>query len=222
MRVLVACETSGVVRDAFLAHGHQALSCDLLPTEVDGPHYQGDVRDVLHACWDLMIAHPDCSALAVSGALHFAGKWHDGRQAKAQAFFMQLMLAPIPRICIENPVCVMSTLYRPPDQIIQPYDFGEDASKKTCLWLVNLPKLVPTGRVPGRRVEAGGRVVERWANQCDSGQNKLGPSEDRWLKRSRTYAGIAQAMAQQWGNQPVACFSETKTSLQPVFSEAPR
>jgi hypothetical protein len=204
MRVLIACETSGKVRDAFIARGHQALSCDLLPSDAPGPHYQGDVREVWHACWDLMIAHPDCTHLSVSGALHFEKKWRDGRQARAAAFFMELVRAPVQRICIENPVSIMSTLYCRPTQIVQPYEFGEDASKATCLWLKGLPLLVvdPRKRIPGRKVQLGGRLVERWSNQCDSGQNKLGPSEYRWKLRAATYQGIADAMAEQWSSAP--------------------
>lgn len=197
MRVLVACEHSGTVRDAFIARGHDAMSCDLLNTETAGPHYKGDVRDVLYACWDLMIAHPECTHLAVSGAHRFAEKRMDGRQAVGASFFMLLMNAPIPRICIENPVCVMSTLYRQPDQIIQPYQFGHDASKKTALWLKGLPKLRPTQFVEPRMVGN----LPRWGNQTDSGQNKLPPSEERWALRSKTYPGIAAAMADQWTQQ---------------------
>lgn len=201
MRVLVACEHSGTVRDAFIARGHDAMSCDLLPTEVPGPHYQGDVRDVLYACWDLMIAHPECTHLAVSGALHMEPKRMDGRQAAGASFFMFLANAPIQRICIENPVCIMSTLWRQPDQIVQPYQFGHDASKKTALWLKGLPKLRPTSFVEPRMVDGTDRPLPRWANQTDSGQNKLPPSDDRWALRSKTYPGIASAMAEQWGTE---------------------
>lgn len=195
MRVLIACEYSGTVRDAFIAAGHEAMSCDLLETDAPGPHYQGDVRDVLHYPWDLMIAHPPCTHLSVSGSRHFERKRLQGKQQSAASFFLMLAQADIPRIAIENPVCVMSSLWRKPDQTIQPYHFGHDASKATCLWLKNLPPLRPTSFVEPRMVD--GRP--RWANQTDSGQNKLPPSDDRWKIRSETYAGIAQAMANQWG-----------------------
>lgn len=196
VKVLVACEYSGVVRDAFLARGHGAMSCDLLPTEVEGPHYQGDVRDVLHDGWDLMIAHPPCQYLASSG-LHW-NKRVPGRAEKTEdalAFVALLLDAPIPRIALENPVGCISTRIRRPDQVIQPYQFGADASKSTCLWLKNLVPLRPTNYVAPRVVN--GRP--RWGNQTDSGQNKLAPSDTRWKDRSRTYPGIAAAMADQWG-----------------------
>lgn len=192
MRVLVACEYSGVVRDAFRARGHDAMSCDLLPTEAPGPHYQGDVRDVLRDGWDLMVAHPPCTRLAVSGALRWKGKEHE--QEAALEFIRLLLDAPIPRIALENPVGVISTRIKKPSQIIQPYQFKEDASKKTCLWLKWLPLLVPTGYVEPRIVNG----MPRWANQTDGGQNRLGPSADRWKIRSATYRGIADAMADQW------------------------
>ena len=196
MRVLVACEFSGTVRDAFLAIGHEAISCDFLPTEKPGPHYQGDVLDILYDNWDLLIAHPSCTYLSASG-LH----WNKRRPGRAQqtedaiAFVMTLANAPIPRIAIENPIGCLSSRWRKPDQIIQPYQFGHDASKATCLWLQGLPKLEHTEHVAPRMV--AGRP--RWGNQTDSGQNKLGPSQDRWAKRSLTYQGIADAMAEQWG-----------------------
>lgn len=198
MKVLIACEYSGRVRDAFLALDHDAMSCDLLPTDVAGPHYQGDVRDVLHDGWDLMIAHPPCTYLASSG-LH----WNTKRPERAQqteealAFVRLLLDAPIPRIALENPIGCISSRIRKPEQVIQPYWFGDDASKATCLWLKNLPPLRPTKLIEGRIVN--GKC--RWANQTDSGQNRLGPSEDRWKKRSETYQGIAEAMAAQWGSQ---------------------
>lgn len=144
MRVLVACEFSGIVRDAFAALGHDAWSCDLLPTERQGNHIQGDVLPHMNDGWDLMIAHPPCTHIAVSGAAHFAAKRSDGRQQTAVEFFMACINAPISKIAVENPVCIMSRLYRKPDQIIQPYQFGHAESKKTCLWLKGLPKLVPT------------------------------------------------------------------------------
>lgn len=190
MKVLVACEFSGIVRDAFIAQGHDATSCDLLPSERPGPHIQGDVRDILGEGWDLMIAHPPCTHLAVSGARYFAGKQKE--QAESLAFVKALLDAPIPRIALENPVSIISSRIRKPDQIIQPWQFGHPESKKTCLWLKGLDLLRPT------------RILELpeggvWENQTPSGQNKLGPSADRWKIRSRTYVGIAQAMAEQWG-----------------------
>lgn len=204
MRVLVACEYSGTVRDAFLRAGFDAMSCDLLPTDVPGHHYLGDVRDVLGERWDLMIAHPPCTYLAVSG-LHW-NKRDPGRAAKtdeALDFVRLLMNAPIPRICVENPVSCISSRIRKPDQIIQPWMFGHDASKATCLWLKGLPPLTHRREdvVPGRVVgeDKRGKTIVRYANQTDSGQNRLPPSEDRWKIRSETYAGIANAMAAQWG-----------------------
>ena len=191
MRVLIACEYSGTVRDAFIAQGHDAMSCDFLPSDRPGPHYQGGVLNLLDEDWDLMIAHPPCTHLAVSGAKHFAAKQADGRQAAALEFVQLLMDAPIPRICIENPVSIISTRIRKPDQIIQPWWFGHDASKKTCLWLKNLPLLTPTDMLPGD-------AKTRRGNQTASGQNKLPPSKDRWKIRSETYQGIADAMAAQW------------------------
>lgn len=183
MKVLVACEYSGVVRDDFIALGHEAMSCDLLPTDAPGPHYQGDVRDVLDYPWDLMIAHPPCTHLSVSGARHFAEKRMDGRQQSAVSFFMMLAKADIPKIAIENPVCIMSSLYRKPDQVIQPWQFGHGETKATCLWLKGLPLLTPTDIVEGRE----DRI------------HKMPPGPDRWKERSKTYQGIAKAFATQWG-----------------------
>lgn len=196
MRVLVACEYSGRVRDAFIANGHDAMSCDLLPTEAPGPHYQGDVFDIINDGWDLMIAHPPCTYLSVSG-MHWTTRGLRDPQLTEDAleFVRRLMAAPIERIAIENPISVISSRIRKPDQIITPYQFGHDASKKTCLWLRNLPPLKPTLFVEPRIVN--GRA--RWGNQTDSGQNKLAPSADRWKVRSETYEGIAKAMADQWG-----------------------
>ena len=196
MRVLVACEYSGAVRDAFRALGHDAMSCDLLPTDAPGPHYQGDARDILGDGWDLLIAHPPCTYLSVSG-MHWTTRGLRDPQLTedALALVRMFMDAPIPRICIENPVSVISTRIRKPDQIIQPHEYGHDASKKTCLWLKGLPLLVPTQNIAPRIVD--GR--KRWGNQTDSGQNKLTPSADRWKLRSETFTGIADAMAQQWG-----------------------
>jgi hypothetical protein len=196
MKVLVACEYSGVVRDAFLACGHDAMSCDLLPTESPGPHHQGSVLDILDDGWDLMIAHPPCTYLASSG-LHWNKRILEraAKTEEALAFVAMLLDAPIPRIALENPIGCISSRIRKPEQIIQPHQFGADASKATCLWLKNLPLLVPTKNIAPRVVN--GRP--RWGNQTDSGQNKLPPSETRWMDRSRTYEGVAAAMAQQWG-----------------------
>ena len=193
MRVLVACEYSGRVRDAFLKRGHDAISCDLLNTDSTGPHYQGDVLDIINDGFDLMIAHPPCTYLSVSG-LHWNGRV-EGRAEKTEEalkFVQMLMDAQIYRICIENPISCISSRIRKPDQIIQPWYFGEDASKSTCLWLKNLPKLHDTNRLPGDK-------KTRRANQTASGQNKLAPSADRWKLRSTTYKGIADAFAMQWG-----------------------
>jgi hypothetical protein len=203
MRVLVACEYSGTVRNAFIRAGHYAASCDLLPSESPlGDHYQCDVLELLDHGWDLMIAHPPCTDLAVSGAAHFAKKQASGSQAAALDFVRQLLEAPIPRIALENPVSIISSRIRKPDQIIQPYNFGHDASKQTCLWLKGLPPLVPTEYVEPRLVTTpSGKIAKRWANQCDNyGHDKLPPSPDRWKLRSATYKGIAEAMAQQWSN----------------------
>lgn len=251
MRVLIACEYSGVVRDAFAAKGHQAMSCDLLPSESAGLHYEGSVEDVLDGwmpvsftsecgldddsfcqrtqmdcgecqCigptqdgieykeingslfgrpknrkhWDLMVAHPPCTFVCSSG-LHWNSRV-EGRQAKTEAalkFVELLMNAPIAKIAIENPIGCISTRIRKYDQIIQPWQYGEDASKATCLWLKGLPLLTPTDPIEPRIVNG----KKRWANQTDSGQNRLGPSPDRWKIRSATYEGIAAAMADQWG-----------------------
>jgi hypothetical protein len=196
MRILVACEYSGRVRDAFVALGHDAWSCDLLETEVLGNHYRGDVRDMLEQEWDLLIAHPPCTYLSVSGMHWTTRGLRDPKLTEDALDFVRLLMdAPVPRIAIENPVSVISSRIRKPDQIINPYQFGEDASKKTCLWLKGLPLLTPTEIIAPRVI--GGK--KRWGNQCDSGQNNLGPSEDRWKVRSRTYEGIAKAFAAQWG-----------------------
>jgi len=188
MRVLVACEYSATVRDAFRARGHDAWSCDLLPTEGDPRwHFQGDVLGYAGSPrwgWDLLIAHPPCTDLAVSGARHFAEKIADGRQQRALDFVQALMDAPIPRIALENPVSVISSKIRKPDQIIQPWQFGHGETKATCLWLKNLPKLAPTDIVEGR----SDRI------------HKMPPGPNRWKERSRTYQGIADAMAAQWGD----------------------
>ena len=184
MRVLIACEFSGIVRDAFRARGHDAISCDLLPSETEGPHIIGDVLEILRSkTWDLMIAHPPCTHLAVSGAKWFKEKRADGRQQDALRFVQELLDAPIPHIALENPVSVISSYIRKPDQYIQPYQFGHGETKKTGLWLKNLSLLQPTNEVEGRAP-----IIHMMA-----------PSENRWRDRSRTYQGIAEAMASQWG-----------------------
>lgn len=184
MKVLVACEFSGRVREAFRKLGHDAWSCDILPADDNSPyHIQDDVLKHLNEGWDLMIAHPPCTHLAVSGARHFPAKIADGRQQAALDFVQSLLDAPIGKIALENPVSVISTKIRKPDQIIQPYMFGHGETKKTCLWLKNLPKLEPTDLVDGRENKV-------W---------KMPPSKDRWKLRSITYQGIADAMAEQWG-----------------------
>lgn len=197
MRVLVACEFSGRVRDALIARGHNATSCDLLPSDSPaGPHLQGDVRDWLDdGRWDMLVAHPPCTFLCSSG-LHW-NKRIAGRERlthEAMLLVLQLLDAPIPLIALENPVGCISTHYRKPDQIVQPWMFGDDASKATCWWLKGLPLLTPTGLVAPRC--ANGKP--RWSNQTDSGQNRLGPSDNRWKDRSITYPGMAAAIAAQW------------------------
>jgi len=224
MRVLVACEYSGVVRDAFARRGHFAMSCDLLPSESSNLlHWQGDVFDILGCGWDLVIMHPPCTHLAVSGARHFAAKRADGRQQEALEFVGRLMRCNAPMWALENPVSVISSHFRKPDQVIQPWQFGHDASKATCLWLHGLPPLQPTNVVSGQYgckcgyrfdISLGkygcpnccgdsGAAKNVYSNQTPSGQNRLGPTVDRWKERSRTYLGIAEAMADQWGALPV-------------------
>lgn len=184
MKVLIGCEFSGAVRDAFIKLGHEAMSCDILPTDAPGPHYQGDIRDVLDYPWDLAIFHPPCTHLSVSGARHFEAKRMDGRQQSAVSFFMMLTKTDIPRVAIENPVSIMSSMYRKPDQVIQPWQYGHGETKATCLWLKGLPLLQPTEIVEGR----------------DNRIHRMPPSADRAKLRSVTYSGIAQAMANQWGS----------------------
>ena len=209
MRALVACEFSGIVREAFKAKGHDAWSCDLLPTEIPGQHIQGDVLSILNDGWDLMIAHPPCTHLAVSGARWFKDK--KAEQEEALSFVEALLCAPIEHIALENPVSIISSRIRKPDQIIQPWQFGHPESKATCLWLKDLPALISTkicepvwhenltskGKRTGKNHN---RPQIRWENQTASGQNKLPPSADRWKLRSMTYQGIAAAMADQWGS----------------------
>lgn len=181
MKVLVACEFSGIVRSAFVARGHDAVSCDILPVEDGGPHYEGDVRDILDDGWDLIIAHPPCTHLAVSGARWFKDKLSE--QKDALEFVRTIFSAKTEKLCLENPVSIISSHFRKPDQIIQPWQFGHGETKKTCLWLRGLPKLNPTMVVEGREARV----------------HREPPSDDRWKNRSRTYPGIAWAMASQWG-----------------------
>lgn len=219
LNVLVARESSGTVREAFRRRGHNAWSCDLLPAD-DGSEYhsQTDARYAIREMmtetgrdmmpvecigWDLVIAHPPCTHLASSGARHFAAKQADGRQQQGIDLFMAIVDACqkyAKAWAIENPIGIMSRLYRKPDQILHPWQFGHDASKATCLWVHNLRLLAPTKFIAGRRIERpDGTSVYRFANQTDSGQNKLSPTKDRWKLRSKTYQGIADAMAAQWG-----------------------
>lgn len=187
MRVLVGCEESGVVRDAFLRLGHEAMSCDLEQTRSPGPHYQGSVMDVIDYPWDLAIFHPPCTHLSVSGAKHFQAKRMDGRQQAAVSFFMSLVRRSmhVPMVAIENPVCIMSSLYRKPDQTLQPWQYGHGETKATCLWLKGLPLLRPTDIVSGR----------------DARIHKMAPGPNRARDRSATYQGVAHAMASQWGGK---------------------
>ena len=193
-RLLVACEYSGRVRDAFAARGWDAWSCDLLPSDIEtGQHYQGPVEDLLGESWDMLIAFPPCTYLCSSG-MHWTtrGKRSPLLTEDALAFVQRLLSAPVARVALENPVGCISTRIRKPDQIVQPWQFGHDASKKTCLWLKGLPLLQPTDVLP---LPASGVR----GNQTPSGQNRLPPGPNRWKERSKTYAGIANAMAQQWG-----------------------
>jgi hypothetical protein len=191
MNVLIACEFSGIVRDAFIERGHDATSCDLLPTERKGKHIQDDVLEYLNCDWDLMIAHPPCTYLTVSGNKWFKPEYsvrfpnRKKNREDAISFFMSLINAKIPKIAVENPIGIMSTLYRKPEQVIQPWQFGHGETKATCLWLKNLPLLKPTNIIEGREQRL----------------HLLPPSQDRWKERSRTYLGIAKAMAEQWGNE---------------------
>ena len=196
MKILVACEYSARVREDFKTLGHDVTSCDILPTAIAGKHYQGDVMDIIDQDWDLLICFPTCTYLCSSG-LHWNKKIPDRAQKTEQGllFVDALLNANIPKIALENPIGCISSRIRKPDQIIQPYQFGENASKSTCLWLKNLPKLIPTKYIEPRIVNG----KNRWANQTDSGQNHLGPSENRAQLRGTTYKGIADAMAQQWG-----------------------
>lgn len=209
MKILVGCEYSGRVRDAFIAKGHDAVSCDILPTDAPGPHYQGDIRDIIYDGWDLMVCHPPCTHLSVSGARHFAEKIADGRQQAALDFVRFLLDLPqvgwpeggrmpppfkphgIPRIALENPVSIISSKIRQPDQVIQPWMFGHGETKATCLWLRGLPRLRPTNIVPGREARI----------------HLLPPSDGRWKLRSETYQGIAKAMADQWSDEELSPYA---------------
>lgn len=202
MKVLVACEYSGTVRDAFIERGHDAMSCDLLPTAIPGPHYQGDVMDIINDGWDMMIAHPPCTFLTVSGNKWMKPEFKSRFPARIQnrkdaiKFFMELVNVDIPRICIENPVGIMSTTHQKPTQYIQPYEFGHPETKKTGLWLKNLPKLIPSNIVEPEYITAknGKRyspIHYMSVSMAKGGRSKL---------RSKTYQGIADAMVQQWGN----------------------
>jgi len=196
LNILIACEESGTVRDAFIKKGHNAISCDILETSSPGPHIKGDVLTVLKQNWDLIIAFPPCTYLCSSG-LHW-NKRTPGRAAKTEealVFIKTLLNSNANKIAIENPIGCISSRIRKPDQIIQPWQYGDDASKATCLWLKNLPKLKSTKLIEPRLVEG----KKRWSNQTDSGQNKLAPSKDRAKIRSKTFQGIADAMADQWG-----------------------
>jgi site-specific DNA-cytosine methylase len=204
VRVLVACEYSGAVRDAFLALGHDAMSCDLLPTDIPGPHHEGDVFDIIDDGWDLMVAHPPCTYLSSSGVRWLYetpknpkpgvlyGEERQRAQAEAVEFVANLLDAPIDRIAVENPQGMLSSLFRKPDQYVEPWQFGHGETKKTGLWLKNLPPLLATDVVEGRE----GRI---W---------KMSPGEDRWKLRSETYPGIARAMAEQWGGPVAAIYTD--------------
>jgi hypothetical protein len=181
MRVLIGCEYSGRVRDAFIAKGHDAMSCDFLPTDVPGPHYQGNIFDIIDEDWDMLIAFPPCTHLCSSGARWWKNKVQE--QKDAITFVLALADTPIKKIAIENPVGILSSVWRKPDCIIQPYEHGHGETKRTCLWLKNLPPITPTDLVDGR-------VQRIW---------RMPPSKDRWKLRSITYLGIAKAFADQWG-----------------------
>jgi len=233
MKILIACEYSGRSRRAFEQYGHEVLSCDFEPAEDGaGNHYQGDVLEILEGGWDLMLAHRPCTYLAVSG-LHWNGRTPGRAQKTEEAleFVRKLLNAPIPRIALENPVSCISTRIRKPDQVIQPWQFGEDASKATCLWLKNLPLLQPTKIIDGK-LYCCGKPLENddkygcpnchgekkakriYGNQTPTGQNKLGPSEDRWKERSRTYEGIAAAWAAQWAEIGVSNGIASRENMQ--------
>ena len=198
MKVLVACEYSGAVRDEFIKLGHDAVSCDLLPTDVPGPHYEGDVFDIINDGWDIMIAFPPCTHLALSGSQWFEEKRKDGRQAEALQFVRDLMNAPIDKIAIENPLGIISSQIKKHDQIIQPWQFGDSFQKSTCLWLKNLPPLIATNIVEkGEFKEWIGKNGKK-KRQAMWYLDSLSKGKERWKIRSQTFQGIAQAMAEQW------------------------
>jgi hypothetical protein len=198
MKVLIACEFSGTVRDAFTKLGHDAWSCDLEDTLTPGNHYKGDMFDIVNDGWDLIIAHPPCTHLAVSGARHFEKKRADGRQQQGIDFFMRVMNIDVPRLAVENPIGIMSTLYRKPNQIIQPWEYGHKTTKATCLWLKGLPLLKPTNIVDKGEVVtfASGKRMSKWFYES----SQLSPKE-RERMRNKTFQGIADAMAEQWGGK---------------------
>jgi site-specific DNA-cytosine methylase len=197
MKVLIACEFSGTVRDAFAKLGHDAWSCDLEPTDVPGNHYQGDMFDIINEEWDLMIAHPPCTHLAVSGARHFAKKRADGRQQQGIDFFMKVVSTNIPKVAVENPIGIMSSIYRKPDQIIQPWEYGHSVTKSTCFWLKGLPLLKPTNIVEKGAIwtAKSGKKMSHWYYE-----SSCLPPKQREKMRNKTFQGIADAMADQWGN----------------------
>ena len=203
LKILIACEFSGTVRDAFIRGGHSAMSCDLLPTDAPGPHYQGNVMDIINNGWDMMIAFPPCTHLAVSGAKHFAKKRADGRQQQGIDFFLKIINANIPKIAVENPIGIMSTIYKKPTQIIQPWQFGHEAQKTTCLWLKNLPVLQHTKLVDKGifYVTPTGKKMPSWmSDPVDANGKKLAYGSDAIKKiRNKTFQGVADAMATQWG-----------------------
>lgn len=202
LKILIACEFSGTVRDAFIRGGHSAMSCDLEPTESVGPHYQGDVMDIINNGWDMMIAFPPCTHLAVSGAKHFAKKRADGRQQQGIDFFLKIINANIPKIAVENPIGIMSTIYKKPTQIIQPWQFGDEAQKTTCLWLKNLPNLLHTNIVGKGKFYTSpkGKKLPEWYGDASVNGKKIAYGSVEMKKiRNKTFQGIADAMATQWG-----------------------
>ena len=208
MKILIACEFSGTVREAFTKLGHDVTSCDIEPTDIPGKHYQGDVNDIINDGWDMMIAFPPCTHLAVSGSRHFEQKRKDGRQQQGIDFFMSMINAPIPKIAVENPIGIMSRIYRKPNQIIQPYHHGHEASKSTCLWLKELPLLKPTNIVGKGEVfiSSTGKKYPAWSHDA-VGKNgkKVGYNTDEMKKiRNKTFQGIADAMADQWGKNELS------------------
>ena len=203
MKILIACEFSGTVREAFTKLGHDVTSCDIEPTDIPGKHYQGDVMDIINDDWDMMIAFPPCTHLAVSGARHFEQKRKDGRQQQGINFFMSMINAPIPKIAVENPIGIMSSIYKKPSQIIQPWEYGHEAQKSTCLWLKNLPLLKPTNIVDKGKfyITPSGKKMPAWmSDPIGQDGKKIGYNTPEIKKiRNKTFQGIADAMANQWG-----------------------